>query len=79
MAAKAEPWPDVATIRVPVLALVSKRSSFTDPARTRHALAALPDCDVVEIDAVHWIPTEQPDAMRTTIEDWLGRRLTASP
>jgi hypothetical protein len=37
-------------------------------------LAALRDCDVVELDAVHWIPTEQPDAMRTVIEDWLARR-----
>lgn len=78
LAATAERWPDVAAIGVPVLALISTRSSMTDPGRTRRALAALPDCDVVELDAVHWIPTEQPDAMRTTIEDWLGRRVTAS-
>ncbi len=77
LAATAEPWPEVAAIRVPVLALISARSSFTDPGRTRRALAALPDCDLVELDAVHWIPTEQPDAMRTTIEDWIGRRLTS--
>jgi esterase len=76
LAATAESWPDAAAIRVPVLALISSRSSMTDPARTRRALAALPDCDLVEIDAVHWIPTEQPEAMRTTIEDWLGRRFT---
>jgi pimeloyl-ACP methyl ester carboxylesterase len=74
LAATADPWPDLAEIRVPVLALVSTRSSFADPARTRRALAALPDCNVVQIDAVHWIPTEQPDAMRAAIEDWLGRR-----
>lgn len=74
LAATAEPWPDLAAIRVPVLALVSSRSSLTDPARTRRALARLPDCDLVELDAVHWIPTEQPEAMRGAIEDWLGRR-----
>jgi len=74
LAATAEPWPDVAAIRVPVLALISSRSSMTDPVRTRRALAALPDCDLVELDAVHWIPTEQPDAMRTTIEDWISKR-----
>jgi pimeloyl-ACP methyl ester carboxylesterase len=79
LAATAEPWPDVAAIRVPVLALGSTRSSLTDGARTRSALAALPDCDFVQIDAVHWIPTEQPEAMRTAIEDWLGRKLTALP
>jgi pimeloyl-ACP methyl ester carboxylesterase len=77
LAATAEPWPDVAAIRVPVLALLSARSSFTDPGRTRRALAELPDCEVVELDAVHWIPTEQPDAMRAAIEDWIGRRLTS--
>jgi esterase len=79
LAATAEPWPDVAALRVPVLALISSRSSMTDPQRTRRALAVLSECDVVEIDAVHWIPTEQPEAMRTTIEDWLGRKFTASP
>jgi pimeloyl-ACP methyl ester carboxylesterase len=79
LAATAEPWPDLASIRVPVLALVSTRSSMTDAAGTRRALAALRDCEVVQMDAVHWIPTEQPEAMRTTIEDWLGRKFTASP
>jgi pimeloyl-ACP methyl ester carboxylesterase len=79
LAATAEPWPDVAAIRVPVLALISSRSSMTDPARTRRALGVLPDCDLVALDAVHWIPTEQPDAMRTAIEDWVGRRLSSSP
>jgi pimeloyl-ACP methyl ester carboxylesterase len=74
LAATAERWPDAAAIRVPVLALISRRSTMTDPARTRRALAALPDCDVVEMDAVHWIPTEQPEAMRAAIEHWLARR-----
>ena len=77
--ATAEPWPEVAAIRAPALALISSRSSMTDPARTRRALTLLPDCEVVQMDAVHWIPTEQPEAMRTTIEDWLGRKFTASP
>jgi pimeloyl-ACP methyl ester carboxylesterase len=75
LAATVEPWPEVGKIAVPVLALLSRQSSFTDLARTRRALAALPECDVVELDAVHWIPTEQPDAMRAAIEDWLARRV----
>ena len=74
LAATAEPWPDAAAIRVPALALVSSRSRMTDPGRTRRALARLPDCDIVEIDAVHWIPTEQPEAMRAAIEGWLASR-----
>jgi pimeloyl-ACP methyl ester carboxylesterase len=79
LAATAEPWPEPAAISVPTLALISSRSSMTDPERTRRALAALPDCDVVELDAVHWIPTEQPDAMRTAIEDWLNRSALPAP
>jgi len=74
LAATAEPWPDVAAIQVPALALVSSRSRMTDPVRTRRALAALRDCDIVELDAVHWIPTEQPDALRAAIDGWLARR-----
>jgi pimeloyl-ACP methyl ester carboxylesterase len=73
LAATAEPWPEETSLSVPVLALISSRSTMTEPGRTRSALAALPDCEVVELDAVHWIPTEQPDAMRAAIDDWLGR------
>jgi pimeloyl-ACP methyl ester carboxylesterase len=72
--ATAEPWPDLAGIGVPTLALIASRSTMTDAARTRRALAALPGCEVVELDAVHWIPTEQPDAMRGAIEHWLRKR-----
>lgn len=74
LAATVEPWPDVGKIAVPVLALLSTQSSLSDLAGTRRALAALRDCDIVELDAVHWIPTEQPEAMRAAIEDWLARR-----
>jgi pimeloyl-ACP methyl ester carboxylesterase len=66
------PLPDLSRIRAPVLALLSGRSTFTDPARTRRALAAMPDCTIVELPARHWIPTEQPEAMRRAIELWLG-------
>jgi pimeloyl-ACP methyl ester carboxylesterase len=74
LSATVEPWPEVRKIAVPVLALLSTQSSFTDLVLTRRALDALPNCEVVELDAVHWIPTEQPDAMRAAIEDWLARR-----
>ncbi|APV48290.1 hypothetical protein BWI17_00500 [Betaproteobacteria bacterium GR16-43] len=63
--------PDFATIPAPALALLSKHSTFTDPAATRAALARLPHCDVIELDAIHWIPTEQPVAMREAIEKML--------
>lgn len=64
--------PELATISAPVLALLSSGAMLSDPARTRAALAALPRCDIVELDARHWIPTEQPEAMRVAIENWLA-------
>jgi esterase len=68
------PWPVLKGIDAPVLALISARSSFTDPQQTRAALGALPDCEIVELDARHWIPTEQPQAMRAVIEAWVARK-----
>ena len=70
--------PDLTGVAAPVLALLSARSTFTDPERTREALRALPDCEIVELDARHWIPTEQPRAMRAAIEAWVARRFPSS-
>ena len=64
--------PDLSAIRTPVLALLSTGSTFSDPMITERLLARFPDCQVVRLDARHWIPTEQPDAMRRAIEDWCG-------
>jgi pimeloyl-ACP methyl ester carboxylesterase len=76
LAATAEPWPDLSSIRVPALALMSSRSTFADPERTRRALAAIADCEIVALQALHWIPTEQPVAMREAIEGWIVRRFS---
>jgi len=65
------PAPDALATRV--LALLSERSTFTDPAATKAFLERLPDCEIVTVPARHWIPTEQPQAMRAAIEDWLRR------
>ncbi len=64
--------PDLSAIRTPVLALVSTGSTFSDPMITERLLARFPDCQVVRLEARHWIPTEQPDTMRRAIEDWCG-------
>jgi len=69
-----EPLPPIAAIRCPALVLISRLSSMTDPARTRAALQPLADVEMVELDARHWIPTEQPEAMRAALEAWLARR-----
>lgn len=65
-----EPLP-LGEIACPALVLLSRDSTMTDPARTRAALRRLRAAEVVEVDAEHWIPTEQPAAMRAAIEAWL--------
>jgi pimeloyl-ACP methyl ester carboxylesterase len=62
--------PDLVTIGKPVLALLSAGSTFSDPVRTRELLTALAACTIVTLDARHWIPTEQPEAMRRAVEEW---------
>lgn len=74
LAATVAPGPDPSAVAAPILALVAAGALFTEPARVRAWLAGARDCEIVELSAKHWIPTESPDAMRTAIEDWIGRR-----
>lgn len=69
----------LAAVRCPALALLSTGKLMADPLRTRAGLAALPAAEIVEIDAQHWIPTEQPDAMRDAIDAWVARHDSPSP
>jgi len=71
VAAVFEPLPE--RLACPALAMISRNSTMTDPARTRAALERLGDVEILELDAEHWIPTEQPDAMRSAIEAWLTK------
>jgi pimeloyl-ACP methyl ester carboxylesterase len=71
LAAVGERLPDLARINAPSLVLLSRNSTMTDLARTRQTIARLPHADIVVLDAEHWIPTEQPDAMQAAIDDWL--------
>ena len=68
------PLPELSTLAMPTLALLSAGTAFTNPEATANELSALPDCRIVRMDAQHWIPTEQPEAMRRTIEDWCDER-----
>jgi len=64
--------PPLNAIAAPVLALLSTGRRFAEPGPTRAGLAALPTCDLVQIEAHHWIPTERPEEMRAAIERWCG-------
>ncbi len=68
---------DLGAIHVPVLALLSTGGALSDPVLTERRLRALPNCRVVRLAADHWIPTEQPEAMRTAIEAWCTELATA--
>ena len=64
------PLPPLETIAVPVLALLSTGRYLSDPAITQTVLAALPRLRIEVLDSRHWIPTEQPEEMRSIIEHW---------
>lgn len=72
------PLPPLAGLSMPALVLLSSGGLFGDPATTRQALAALPAVAIEDIDAEHWIPTEQPEAMAARIEGWLADRFPPS-
>jgi pimeloyl-ACP methyl ester carboxylesterase len=57
-------------IHAPFLALLSTGRTFADPDITRSLLSRLRQGEIQMLDAKHWIPTEQPQAMRDMIEVW---------
>ena len=59
------------TIDCPALALLSTGGLFGDPQRTRELLSRLPKVQIDELEALHWIPTEQPRALQSHVGDWL--------
>lgn len=74
LAAVGDPLPELPRIRCPILVLTSKNTSMTDLAKARAELSPLPDAEYLQLDAEHWIPTEQPEAMARAIDDWIVRR-----
>lgn len=57
-------------IHAPFLALLSTGRTFADPDITQRLLTPLAQGEIHTLDAKHWIPTEQPEAMRSAIEEW---------
>ena len=71
LVATAAPLPELEAITVPTLVLESTGVHFQDRARSRAALARLPDLQLIEIDATHWPLTERPDDVRLAVEAWV--------
>jgi esterase len=61
------------SIHTPFLALLSTGRTFADPDITRALLARLPQGEIRMLESKHWIPTEQPQAMREEIEAWCAK------
>ena len=55
------------------LALLSNGRTFADPDITHELLARLPQGEIHTLESKHWIPTEQPQAMRDQIEAWCAK------
>ncbi len=59
-------------IQAPALALLSDGALLADPDKSRKLLGEMPRVQIEQIDALHWIPTEQPEAMTEAIVRFLG-------
>ena len=62
--------PALPSIKVPVLILLSRGGTYTDPDRSRDMMRRIPDVKIVLIDAYHWPLTERPVEVRRAIESW---------
>jgi pimeloyl-ACP methyl ester carboxylesterase len=65
--------PSLSDIKKQVLLLFSTGKVFSDPAVARELCDMLENCTTVVLESHHWIPTERPVEMRTTIEEWCGK------
>lgn len=68
------PLPRLDHLGLPVLVLLSKGLTYTDPERTKRLLAGAPLVETETVDAFHWPLTENPVAVRAAIEGWVARR-----
>lgn len=64
------PLPDFELIPVPKLFIFSSGRLFTESESINVACGTLSNCDVVEIESYHWVPTEKPVELREAIEQW---------
>jgi len=58
-------------VHAPALVLLSAGALLADPHKTRQIMAALPNVQIEMLEALHWIPTEQPERMTQLIDAWL--------
>jgi esterase len=62
--------PALSSISAPVLVVLSKGVTYTDPEVSRQMIAQFPNAQTILIDAYHWPLTERPGEIRAAIEKW---------
>jgi pimeloyl-ACP methyl ester carboxylesterase len=72
------PLPDPESIAAPILVLLSRGLTYTDPTATGRLLDAAANVQRVGIDAYHWPLTERPTEVREAIESWIDKRLAGA-
>jgi pimeloyl-ACP methyl ester carboxylesterase len=70
------PLPPLEVIACPVLVIMSAGSSVSDKQRNEACVRRFPDARLEWIPCDHWPLTEQPDRVRTIIEDWCRQRFS---
>ena len=67
------PLPDLQSIDIPTLILLSKGAALINKKENEKAISSLPNEVTTIIDADHWLLTEKPDESRVAIEQWFKR------
>jgi esterase len=62
----------------PTLAILPRGKRMADPDITRQAISAIANVSTVTLDAEHWIPTRQAEALCATIDDWIAKTFLPS-
>ncbi len=67
------PLPALSTIEAPVLVILSKGATYTDPKVSAELITEFRDATTAVIDSYHWPLTEKPVEVREAIEAWCER------
>ncbi|MFL6653711.1 MAG: alpha/beta fold hydrolase [Sulfurifustis sp.] len=69
------PLPAPSEVAAPMLVLLSRSVTYTDPDKTMQLLREAPNVDYESVDAYHWPLTERPEQVRESIERWIAHRM----
>jgi esterase len=71
------PLSPLSDIHTPILVLLSAGASTSHVETNREILSVLPNCEIRNTDADHWLLTERPVEARQIMDEWILERLNA--